>query len=125
VSCVHAHQPRGLDLRLGVRYSALALRSIVFNSGRIAPTEEGNIEDAAASDVPTAGYAALYKHIDRLIEIYREPVLDARHSSAGARNCLCCASSAMNARFATVTDTSHTTHTLVCLRRRALCNGTL
>jgi hypothetical protein len=67
-----------------VWYSALALRSIVFNSERIA-TEERNIEDAAAGDVPTAGFAALYKYIDRLIEIYREPVLDARHSSAGAR----------------------------------------
>jgi hypothetical protein len=33
--------------------------------------------------VPTAGFVAVRKHVDQILEIYREPVVSAKHSSAG------------------------------------------
>jgi hypothetical protein len=53
------------------------LRSIVLNSERV---EAGDLE---CLDVPTAGFVAVRKHVDQLLEIYREPVVSAKHSSAG------------------------------------------
>ncbi|ELR21249.1 HEAT repeat-containing protein [Acanthamoeba castellanii str. Neff] len=61
--------------------SALALRSIVLNSERV---EAGDLE---CLDVPTAGFVAVRKHVDQILEIYREPVVSAKHSSAGAALC--------------------------------------
>jgi len=60
-----------------VSCSALALRSIVLNSERV------DTADLECMDVPTAGFVAVRKHVDQILEIYREPVVSAKHSSAG------------------------------------------
>ncbi len=76
VSCVSCVSCRAYRVRV-VSCSALALRSIVLNSERV------EAADVECMDVPTAGFVAVRKHVDQILEIYRESVVSAKHSSAG------------------------------------------